>query len=132
MKNHSFDKRDIETREDIHLLVDRFYDRVKQDPLIGPVFIGVIKDNWPAHLEKMYRFWETVLLDKHTYHGSPFSPHAQMPLKKVHFERWLKIFYTTLNENFSGAKTEEARWRAEKMADMFLYKIEYYRSHLKA
>ena len=122
-------KKDIETLDDIVLLVDDFYGRVRQNPLIGPIFIGVIKDQWPAHLEKLYRFWQTVLLDERTYSGSPFAPHAGMPLEKKHFETWLELFQQTLESHFSGPRADEAKWRANKMAEMFLYKIEYFRQH---
>ncbi|EPB65566.1 hypothetical protein ANCCEY_15368, partial [Ancylostoma ceylanicum] len=34
----------------------------------------------------MYRFWQTILLDEHTYYGAPFPPHARMPLEQHHFD----------------------------------------------
>ena len=52
--------------DDIKILVDTFYDKARQDTLLGPIFEGVIEDRWPEHLEKMYRFWQTVLLGEHT------------------------------------------------------------------
>lgn len=122
-------KKDIENLDDIKQLVDEFYNRVKQNPLIGPIFIGVIKDNWPAHLEKLYRFWQTVLLSEPTYSGSPFKPHSKLPIEQKHFDVWLELFYQTINEYFKGEKAEEAKLRATKMAEMFLLKIEYLRSH---
>ncbi len=122
-------KEDIRTLEDIKLLVDSFYQKVQRNPLIGPIFIGVIKDNWPAHLAKMYRFWQTVLLDEHSYSGRPFPPHAQMPLQKEHFESWLSLFTETVDQFFSGDKAEEAKARATNMATMFYYKLEHLRSH---
>ncbi len=122
-------KKDIENLDDIKLMVDEFYGRVKQNPLIGPIFIGVIKDNWPAHLEKLYRFWQTVLLSEPTYSGSPFKPHAHLPVSKKHFDVWLGLFNQTVNEHFAGPVADEAKWRAQKMAEMFLMKIEYLRSH---
>lgn len=121
--------RDIETIEDIRLLVDTFYGKVRLDPLIGPIFIGVIRDQWPAHLEKMYRFWQTILLGEHTYSGSPFVPHAKMPLEQKHFESWLSIWYGTVDDLFAGERADEAKWRGERMATMFLSKIEYYRHY---
>jgi len=121
--------RDIENIDDIKLLVDKFYDSVKLDPLIGPIFIGVIQDRWPEHLEKMYRFWQTVLLEEHTYSGSPFLPHASMPIKQEHFEHWLAFWFHTVDLFFAGEKANEAKWRGQKMASMFLSKIEYYRNH---
>lgn len=115
--------------EDIKQLVDTFYDKVRKDGLIGPVFNERIQNRWPEHLEKMYRFWQTVLLDEHTYFGSPFPPHASLPVDWKHFERWLQLFDTTVDELFTGGKADEAKWRANKMAEMFNYKIEYYRNN---
>ena len=120
---------DISTIEDVHLLVDAFYGRVREDKLIGPIFIGAIGDHWSAHLDKMYRFWQTVLLEEQTYFGSPFAPHARMPLEGAHFGAWLGSWNATVDELFRGPKAEEAKWRAGKMAEMFLSKITYYRNN---
>jgi len=122
------DKKDITTLADIRLLVDSFYGEVRKDPLIGPIFDGVIGDHWPAHLEKMYRFWQTVLLNEHTYFGSPFPPHAQLPVDRRHFDTWLGLWRSTIDQFFIGEKATEAKWRGDKMASMFLSKIDYYRS----
>ncbi len=121
-------KKDIETIGDIKLLVDSFYGKVRSDLLLGDIFNGVIKDRWPQHLEKMYRFWQTVLLGEHTYYGSPFPPHAKLPVEQKHFSTWLGLWYDTIDEHFAGAKADEAKWRGDKMAVMFLSKIEYYRN----
>ena len=122
-------KKDISSIEDIKVLVDSFYGKVQQDPLIGPIFIGVIQDRWPEHLEKMYRFWQTALLEEQTYYGRPFMAHAEMPLEQRHFDAWLGMWFATIDEYFEGPKAEEARWRGEKMAAMFLSKLEYYRNN---
>jgi len=123
-------KQDITHIDDIKLLVDSFYDKVKKDPLIGPIFIGVIKDRWPEHLQKMYRFWQTVLLEEHTYYGSPFPPHAQMPLEQAHFDQWLKLFFETVDQFFRGEKAERAKWQGERMAVLFHSKIQYFRNNI--
>lgn len=115
--------------DNIKELVDRFYDKVRKDALLSPIFSARIGDRWPQHLEKMYTFWQTVLLNEHTYYGSPFAAHARLPVDKEHFEQWLALFYETLDEDFSGLQAEEAKWRAAKMADMFRYKIAYYRDN---
>lgn len=119
---------DIVMLKDIELLVNSFYTKVRSDELLGPIFNGVIQDRWPDHLKKMYTFWQTVLLKEHTYFGSPFPPHIRLPVQKVHFDRWLELFYETVDEHFDGEKTAEAKWRAGKMAEMFQMKIGYYRS----
>ena len=125
-------KHDLTDINDIRLLVDTFYGEVRKDKLIGPIFIGAIGNHWPAHLDKMYRFWQTVLLEAQTYFGSPFPPHARMPLEQRHFDTWLGIWQKTVDELFTGEKADEAKWRADKMATMFLSKLEYYRNNPSA
>lgn len=124
--------KDITTLEDIKMLVDTFYGRIRENDLLGPIFNGILNDRWPAHLEKMYRFWQTVLLEEHTYVGSPFVPHAKLPIDKLHFDTWLTIWDGTINDLFEGTKAEEAKWRGDKMAEMFLYKIIYYQNNSAA
>lgn len=117
--------RDISTFEDIQLMVDTFYTTIQADEVLGPIFNGVIQDRWPAHLEKMYRFWQTILLSEHTYSGSPFAPHAKLPIEKAHFNRWMGLFTATVDTHFTGTVADEAKRRAQIMADTFSYKIDY-------
>ena len=119
--------REIKTIEDVKLLVDAFYAKVRRDALLAPVFEERIKD-WPPHLETITRFWETLLLGNYTYLGSPFPKHADLPVEKKHFDRWLALFSETVDENFKGEKAREAKIRAQQMGGMFLHKIEYMRS----
>jgi hemoglobin len=119
----------ILTLADIKLLVDAFYERIRTDALLAPIFNERIQDNWPVHLEKMYRFWQTVLLDEHTYFGSPFAPHAKLPVDHEHFATWLALFNKTVDELFTGLKAEEAKWRAAKMAELFEAKITHARNN---
>jgi hemoglobin len=65
---------------------------------------------------------QTILLEVHTYSGSPFPPHKQLPVAKEHFDRWMEIFTTTTDELFAGARAEEAKLRAKNMAEMFNYR----------
>lgn len=119
-------KKDILTIDDVKLLVDSFYNKIRTDELLGPIFNERIQDRWPAHLEKMYSFWQTVLLGEHTYLGTPFPPHAQLPVAHEHFEKWLGLFTTTVNEHFTGEIAAEAKWRGNKMAELFEMKIAHY------
>ena len=118
-------KKEIESIEDIKLLVDTFYGEVRKDELLGPIFNGIIQENWPEHLEKLYRFWQTILLDEHTYYGSPFAPHAQMPIGQKHFGQWVNLFHTTLDTYFVGERADKARKQSEQMASIFQSKIYY-------
>lgn len=116
---------DIQSMEDVELLVNIFYDKVRADDLLGPVFNQKIGSRWPEHLDRMYRFWQTILLDEHTYFGSPFPPHAQLPVALEHFETWLNIFTSTVDSLFVGEKADRAIWQGQRMAEVFHSKIEY-------
>lgn len=117
------EKISILTTDDVELLVNTFYDKIRADDLLAPIFNERIQNRWPEHLNKMYTFWGTILLGERTYFGSPFVPHAKLPVDHHHFQQWLKLFNGTLDELFTGEKANEARWRAAKMAEMFEYKI---------
>ena len=114
--------------KDIQLLVNSFYSKVRKDVLLKDIFNNAIGEKWDEHLEKLSRFWQTVLLGEHTYYGSPFVHHANLPINKTHFDRWLKLFYETIDEHFTGDKAAEAKTRAGNMAEMFQYKLEYYKT----
>lgn len=118
---------EIENLEHIQLLVDTFYGKIRKDDLLADIFNDIIQNRWPEHLEKMYRFWQTILLGEHTYTGRPLLPHLPLPVEKMHFERWIYLFEQTLDELFHGEKLELARWQANRMAMMFNMKIDYYK-----
>lgn len=122
-------RRKIESRKEIEQMVDHFYAEVRKDDILGEIFDRIIQDRWPEHLEKMYRFWETVLLDKHSYFGSPFAPHAKLPVERRHFERWVYLFKKTIDRHFEGEKADRAKWQGERMAEMFHLKIKYFREN---
>lgn len=125
-------KRDIGNLEDVKMLVDDFYGQIREDDLLADIFNDVIQDRWPEHLEKMYSFWQTVLLDdERTYNGRPFVPHAYLPVEGMHFERWLELWFGTVNEYFNGPRADVAKWQANRMAEMFLTKIEYLRENIQ-
>jgi hemoglobin len=89
---------DIQTLDDVKLLVNKFYEKVRGDETFADIFNERIGNKWPEHLEKMYRFWQTVLLEEYTYFGAPFPPHANLPVAHFHFEKWLKLFHATVDD----------------------------------
>lgn len=111
---------DIETREHVVLLVNSFYEKVKADSLLGPVFSHV---DWPNHLPIMYNFWSSMLLGDRSYLGNPLQKHLPLKISKQHFERWLELFKTTVDEHFRGDKAEETKMRAESIAGIFQFKM---------
>jgi hemoglobin len=111
---------DIVQREDVKVLVDRFYDKVKADPLLAPVFRHM---NWPHHLPIMYDFWSSMLLGDQTYRGNPLQKHLPLQIDKSHFSQWLALFKKTVDENFAGEKAEEVKMRAQSIAGIFQLKM---------
>lgn len=117
--------KDIENIDDIKKMVDTFYAKVQKDDLIGPIFNDKIQNHWSEHLEKLYSFWQSILLNERTYNGHPFPPHAQLPIGKEHFDRWLSLFVETVDNLFIGEIANEAKSRAYKIADVFQGKLAY-------
>lgn len=78
----------------IHALVHGFYDRVRQDDLLGPIFAARIED-WDPHLEQMCAFWSSVVLKSGVYQGRPMPKHLPLPIDGRHFDRWLALFEQT-------------------------------------
>ncbi len=125
-------KKDIETRSDVHVLVSSFYDKVKQDQLLGSFFLPIISD-WDAHIERLTTFWETSLFMTRKlpekYYGNPLEVHVQVDknnnhqITDLHFGIWLNLWYQTIDELFEGAVADNAKRRARKMGTFLYLKI---------
>ena len=105
----------------ISLLVDTFYERIRDHDVLGPIFEEKLAGAWPLHLARMKDFWSSVALSTGRYDGRPVPKHAALTtLKPEHFEMWLCLFRKVLDET---APTPLAAtyfyMRAERMADSF-------------
>ena len=105
--------------EELRTLVDRFYERVQADALLGPVFAArIATDGWPRHLDKMAGFWSTILRGSNRYHGDPMAVHRALPdLSPAHFDRWLGLFREVTAELFDDEVAASIVQRAERMAN---------------
>jgi hemoglobin len=100
----------------IHGLVHAFYDRIRSDPELGPIFDRAIT-NWPEHLAKMCDFWSSVVLMSGRYKGRPMVVHAGLPgIGPAHFDRWLALFRLTAGDICSPAAAGLFIDRAERIA----------------
>ena len=94
-------------REAIALLVYRFYDEVRADPLLGPSFEAVLADHWATHLPRMVEFWSTLVLSTRSFSGNVFSKHMALDgITPQHFERWLTLWFATTGRLFSAPVAE--------------------------
>lgn len=118
---------DITTRADVVRLVDSFYDRVRADDLLGPIFDEVARTDWAVHLPKMYDFWDTVLFGSAAYHGQPLGVHialsARVALGDAEFQRWLGLFMANVDAQFTGQMADEAKLRAGRIAAVMLHHV---------
>lgn len=114
---------DIESRSDCERLVRAFYGRALVDPVIGWIFTDVAQLDLEAHVPHIASFWETILLGAHSYSGGAFRPHAalnaRVALRAGHFERWLWLWRTTVDDLFAGQRAELAKSHAARVAQAF-------------
>ena len=118
---------DIKSRKDIEMLINNFYNKVKSDDIIGFIFNDIARVNWEQHLPVMYNFWETLLLDATSYRNNAMEVHytlnRKVPLNETHFQRWLELFYETVDELFSGKIAISAKTKAKSIASLMQYKM---------
>jgi hemoglobin len=115
----------------ISSFVERFYARVREDKLLGPIFADRISD-WPAHLEQMKRFWRSVLHNSGEFTGSPMRKHVAIDgLEENHFSRWLALFNETLRDGQVLAEaTTHVGAKARTIAESLLTGIKMQRDGL--
>jgi hemoglobin len=84
----------------VHAVVHGFYDKIRADELLGPIFYSVIPpEAWPHHLAKMCSFWSSLLLRTGSYDGRPMPAHLAKPrIGDEHIRRWLTLFRGTVND----------------------------------
>ncbi|MBD3863702.1 group III truncated hemoglobin [Olleya marilimosa] len=122
----------ITNRDDVKLLVDQFYIKVRADSVLGPIFNTIIKD-WETHLDHLTTFWETSLFIgkklEHKYVGNPLIAHEKVDatldhtITEMHFGIWLNLWYATLDQFFEGEIADNAKRRARKMGTFMYLKI---------
>ncbi|MBX3297577.1 MAG: group III truncated hemoglobin [Acidobacteria bacterium] len=120
---------DIENRQDIDLLMERFYSKALADDVIGYIFTDVAMLDLEHHLPIIGDFWETIVFQTGVYakHGrNPLQVHGELnlktPLELDHFKRWLELFDATVDESYAGERADFMKLRARAIANrMFSY-----------
>lgn len=116
--------RSIQSRADIKLLVDTFYERILKDDLLGPIFdFHIAEEEWPPHLEKLTDFWETNLFGIAKFKGSPTGKHVKVDramnygITQEHFGRWLMIWFKAIDDLYDCDLALRAKESARRMAN---------------
>jgi hemoglobin len=111
---------DIASRADVERFVNDFYERVRGDDLLGPIFNDVARTDWVRHLPTMYDFWEGVLFGVAGFRGNPLAVHRELARRVAlgdrEFGRWLDLFHKSVDSLFSGPCAEDAKARALRIA----------------
>ena len=115
--------KEIKNRQDIALLVNTFYTKVRKDELLGPIFNSHIpEESWPEHLDKLTDFWVTNLLGEVCFKGNPSQAHAQVDknlnhsISQIHFGQWLKLWFNSIDSLYAGELADRAKNAARKMS----------------
>jgi hemoglobin len=93
----------------------RFYEKIKADELIGPMFARAVHD-WDAHIRTMQDFWSRAILSTERYTGQPFQPHVGMGIQSAHFERWLALWKEAADETMPEPLAEHVVAMASNMS----------------
>ena len=120
--------KDIASREDIELLVRKFYAEVRTNEILGYIFDDIIKIDWDHHIPILVDFWESIILDTGSYTrnamGEHFNVNQKIKLEPFHFTTWLKLFDSTIDECFKGEKADLAKKRAHSVAQIMQLKMQ--------
>jgi len=108
------------TDEAITQMVHDFYQQVREDAFLSPVFASRIED-WGPHLGRMVAFWTAVLRAEPTYQPGPKGTPPQMhrgiaELERAHFIRWLELFEKIAHETYEPDAARTVVRRSHQMA----------------
>jgi hemoglobin len=102
-------------------LVDAFYDKVRRDPALGPVFNDAVHD-WDEHKRLLTAFWSSVALGTRRYRGNPMAVHqARRDITAEHFPRWLDLWRETTTERLAPADAARLQDYAERIGESLRY-----------
>ena len=91
-------KKEIENADDIKLLVNSFYEKVRNSE-IGYLFDKIAGVDWESHLPVMYSFWETTIFAEGSYRGNPIEKHETLH-KQEPLQHLLKMMKGLISYNF--------------------------------
>lgn len=121
---------DIKTREDILLIMRKFYDKLLADESISFYFTKItdVDKHLEHHFEVLATFWEQSLFMKGGYKNNMFQIHKDLhdkhALKKEHYDIWLKHLYKSIEDHFKGKYAEQMKTNALSMATVMQIKFQ--------
>ena len=101
-------------------LVDHFYEKVRRDAQIGPIFNAAVHD-WDEHKRLLTSFWCSVALRASSYRGNPMAAHRPHPIRAGHFDRWLALWRETCGEELDPEHAERMLEYAQRIGRSLKY-----------
>jgi hemoglobin len=112
--------------DSIRDLVNRFYDRVRCDPQLGPLFKRTIPEDCRSHLVTMHDFWTSLMLTNGRYRGFPVAVHLREDGTEARvFTRWLMLFRDTCLELFPEDVADGLYAKAVRIAESLKLAVFY-------
>jgi hemoglobin len=124
--------KDISSREDIKLIITKFYDLLLADEKMIPFFIDIVNDkSLEHHIDIISNFWSDILFDTLTYQSNVMQKHlnkdAFVKFEKEHFTIWISYLFEVIDYNFEGNNCEKMKSRAQSIATVMQLKMNLYK-----
>ena len=101
----------------VEQLVRDFYGRIREDTVLGAIFERRLSNRWDAHIKTMIDFWSSVTIRTGRYEGQPHIMHRNLGLEPAHFEHWLALFRSAVEDNCEGTIADLFIDRANRIAN---------------
>mgnify|MGYP000439306260 CR=1 FL=1 len=126
-------KSDITSRENIKLIITKFYDKLLDDKKMLPFFVDIVNENQlDHHLEIITDFWNDILFDTITYQNNVMQKHlnkdAFVKFQKEHFTIWMSYLFVTIDTFFEGENVSKMKTRAQSIATVMQLKMNLYQN----
>ena len=123
--------KDIQTQQDLYLLVDQFYKKLLSDKSISYIFTDIVKIKIEEHFPILVTFWSQMIFENGGYTNNLTDIHLKVDklshLSSELFEIWLMHFNSNVNELFEGENDNKVMAQAQQLAMIMQIKIDYNR-----
>jgi hemoglobin len=115
---------DVKSRKDIEKIVANFYEKLLSDEKLSHIFKPL---NLEKHLPVVCNFWENMLFQTGNYGGGMMWVHLQQnektPFTTELFERWLALFFMTIDQGFQGENADFMKKKALEIGQIMNAKM---------
>lgn len=118
---------DIQTQNDLYLLVAAFYKKLLADRRINYIFTDVVKIKIEEHLPILVTFWSQMIVGTGGYTNNLTDIHLKVDqlahLTPEMFDIWISHFNSTVNNYYFGINATEIKKQAKNLSVILQIKI---------